>query len=164
VKQHDTPKKFPPGLEDARRFPLVEALFGRRSRRFPLGGEIPDGPFTYASRHEPVPLSEIEQVPVLSAVGGNTGWNPPHPPVTQGTVNGSEDSGRLQWIDRSRIPGIPTKSSSPLHQGDGGRHPEREKDLCETLVEVVPYEIVPVHSRQDEFRIVHTYFRSHNTT
>jgi hypothetical protein len=26
-------------------FPLVEALFGRRSRRFALGGEIPDGPW-----------------------------------------------------------------------------------------------------------------------
>ena len=25
-------------------FPLVDALYGRRSRRFPVGGEIPDGP------------------------------------------------------------------------------------------------------------------------
>jgi hypothetical protein len=33
-------------LED---FPLVEALFGRRSRRFALGGEIPDGPLAYRS-------------------------------------------------------------------------------------------------------------------
>jgi len=40
-------------LED---FPLVEALFGRRSRRFARGGEIPDGPLAYRSRHEPVPL------------------------------------------------------------------------------------------------------------
>src|SRR3954454_20124717 len=36
-------------------FPLVEALFGRRSRRFALGDEIPDGPLAYRSRHEPVP-------------------------------------------------------------------------------------------------------------
>ena len=28
-------------------FPLVEALYGRRSRRFPMGGEIPDGPLAY---------------------------------------------------------------------------------------------------------------------
>ena len=31
-------------LED---FPLVEALFGRRSRRFARGGEIPDGPLAW---------------------------------------------------------------------------------------------------------------------
>jgi hypothetical protein len=41
-------------------FPLVEALFGRRSRRFALGGAIPDGPLAYRSRREPLPLSELE--------------------------------------------------------------------------------------------------------
>src|SRR5688572_24814197 len=56
-------------------FPLVEALFGRRSRRFALGDEIPDGPLTYRSRHEPVPLSDLERMLVLSAMGGTTGWH-----------------------------------------------------------------------------------------
>jgi hypothetical protein len=31
-------------LRELATFPLVEALYGRRSRRFALGGEIPDGP------------------------------------------------------------------------------------------------------------------------
>ena len=35
-------------------FPLVEALFGRRSRRFALGDEIPDGPLAYKSEHDPL--------------------------------------------------------------------------------------------------------------
>jgi len=66
----------PPGLSDAlKRFPLAEAIFGRRSRRFPLGGSIPDGPLAYASRHEPMPLSEIEEMLVLAACAGNTGWH-----------------------------------------------------------------------------------------
>ena len=30
-------------LRDLAAFPLVEALFGRRSRRFALGDELPDG-------------------------------------------------------------------------------------------------------------------------
>jgi len=59
-------------LED---FPLVAALFGRRSRRFALGGEIPDGPLAYRSEHEAVPLSEMERMLVLSAMGGTTGWH-----------------------------------------------------------------------------------------
>ena len=43
----------PDPLEDLAAFPFVEALFGRRSRRFALGDEIPDGPLAYKSRQEP---------------------------------------------------------------------------------------------------------------
>jgi hypothetical protein len=56
-------------------FPLVEALFGRRSRRFALGGEIPDGPLAYRSSHQPLPLDELERLLVLTAMGGTTGWD-----------------------------------------------------------------------------------------
>lgn len=56
-------------------FPLVEALFGRRSRRFALGDEIPDGPLAYRSRQEPLALTELERMLVLSAMGGTTGWH-----------------------------------------------------------------------------------------
>src|SRR3954452_17416250 len=56
-------------------FPLVEALYGRRSRRFALGAEIPDGPLAYRSKHDPLPLSEPERMLVLSAMGGTTGWH-----------------------------------------------------------------------------------------
>lgn len=56
-------------------FPLVDALYGRRSRRFALGGEVPDGPLAYQSSHEPLPLTELERMLVLSAMGGTTGWH-----------------------------------------------------------------------------------------
>ena len=46
----------PPGYDDLLQFGLVEALLGRRSRRFFRGAEIPDGHFAYASRHPPLPL------------------------------------------------------------------------------------------------------------
>jgi hypothetical protein len=59
-------------LHELAAFPLVEALFGRRSRRFALGDEVPDGPLAYRSRHEPVPLTELERMLVLSAMGGTT--------------------------------------------------------------------------------------------
>jgi hypothetical protein len=62
-------------LEELAAFPLVEALFGRRSRRFALGDELPDGPLAYRSRHEPVPLTDLERMLVLSAMGGTTGWH-----------------------------------------------------------------------------------------
>jgi hypothetical protein len=62
-------------LRGLARFPLVEALLGRRSRRFALGDEIPDGPLAYRSAHDPMPLSELERLLVLGAMGGTTGWH-----------------------------------------------------------------------------------------
>lgn len=66
---------FPPGFGDMLNFPLVRALLGRRSRRFFMGAEIPDGVLAYKSRHDPVPLSELEKLLVILACGGNTGWH-----------------------------------------------------------------------------------------
>jgi len=67
-------ENIPPGFKDALDFKFVDALFGRRARRFFMGASIPDGYFEYASKHEPFPLTELEQMMVLSAAAGNTGW------------------------------------------------------------------------------------------
>ena len=48
-------------LDQAWNYPLFEALYRRRSRRFGLGFEMPEGPFKYKSAHAPVPLSELEE-------------------------------------------------------------------------------------------------------
>ncbi|MFQ4143493.1 hypothetical protein [Chlorogloeopsis sp. ULAP02] len=68
-------KIYPRGLKTALEFPLIEALFGRRARRFSLGASIPDGSLAFTSRHQPFPLSELEQMMVLTAAAGNTGWH-----------------------------------------------------------------------------------------
>src|SRR6185437_3807377 len=62
-------------LERLATFPLLDAIYGRRSRRFPLGGEIPDGVLAYRSQHEALPLTEIERLLVLTTMGGTTGWH-----------------------------------------------------------------------------------------
>ena len=56
-------------------FSLLEALFGRRARRFGLGMEIPSGPLTFTSRHPPLPLSAFERDLLVTAATGVTGWN-----------------------------------------------------------------------------------------
>jgi hypothetical protein len=68
----------PPGYKDMLAFSLVDALLGRRSRRFFRGAEIPDGVFAYKSRFEPEPLSELEKMLVIAACGGNTSWHHMH--------------------------------------------------------------------------------------
>ena len=65
----------PHELEELQRFPLMHALFGRRARRFGLGMEIPSGPLAFRSRHEPLPLSELEKSLLIAAGTGVSGWN-----------------------------------------------------------------------------------------
>ena len=66
---------IPAGFQDMLSFPLVEALLGRRSRRFFMGAEVPDGVFTYKSGQKALPLSDLEKMLVVSACGGNTSWH-----------------------------------------------------------------------------------------
>lgn len=63
------------GFQDMLEFGLVEALLGRRSRRFFMGAEIPEGVFAYKSKHDVLPLSELEKLLVVTACGGNTNWH-----------------------------------------------------------------------------------------
>jgi hypothetical protein len=70
-----TNPKLSKTLNDLLKFPLMEAIAGRRSRRFCMGAEIPDGVLAFKSKHNPLPLSEIEQLLILSAMGGVTGWH-----------------------------------------------------------------------------------------
>ena len=63
------------GIQNMLSFPLMEALLGRRSRRFFRGAEIPDGVFRYKSDQKPLQLTELEKMLVVSACGGNTSWH-----------------------------------------------------------------------------------------
>lgn len=62
------------GLVEAATFPLIEAIHGRRSRRFAKGASIPNGPLAYTSTEAPEALDPTEQILLLSTVAGNTGW------------------------------------------------------------------------------------------
>jgi hypothetical protein len=69
-------------LDQAWSYPLFEALYGRRSRRFGLGFEMEEGPFRYKSAHAPVPLTELEEALLVGAGAGFSGlafWDLPTP-------------------------------------------------------------------------------------
>jgi hypothetical protein len=61
--------------DDLMQFPFMEALFGRRARRFGMGMEIPSGPLAYKSEKDALPLSETEQMLLVAAATGISGWN-----------------------------------------------------------------------------------------
>lgn len=62
-----------PGLDQMKRYGLLEALLKRRSRRYSRGIEIEGGPTQYTSKHDPHPLSEREQAILAFAACGITG-------------------------------------------------------------------------------------------
>ncbi|MBL9155765.1 MAG: hypothetical protein JNK37_25030 [Verrucomicrobiales bacterium] len=64
----------PPGFEDLQAYPLLEAMGHRRSRRFALGAEMPEGPLGYQSRSSPVPLSTLEEAVLVHGAAGLTGF------------------------------------------------------------------------------------------
>jgi hypothetical protein len=69
-------------LDQAWTYPLFEALYRRRSRRFGLGFEMQEGPFRFKSAHAPVPLTELEEALLVGAGVGFTGlafWDLPTP-------------------------------------------------------------------------------------
>ena len=66
------------GNEAARKawnYPLFDAIFNRRSRRMPLGAEIPAGATKYRSDKRPMPLDEIEEALLVEAGTRISGMN-----------------------------------------------------------------------------------------
>jgi hypothetical protein len=72
--QPETPRHATP-LHSVLQFPLLEALFGRRARRFGLGMTIPSGPLAYRSEKDPIPLTDQEQMLLVAAATGVSGWS-----------------------------------------------------------------------------------------
>jgi hypothetical protein len=70
----DSYTPLPRGLVEAATFPLIEAIHGRRSRRFAKGASIANGPLAYTSKEAPEALHPTEQMLLISTVAGNTGW------------------------------------------------------------------------------------------
>jgi hypothetical protein len=63
-------------------YPLFDALFGRRSRRFGLGFEMTEGPFKHKSQHTSLPLSDLEEAILVAAGIGFSGtalWDQSRP-------------------------------------------------------------------------------------
>jgi hypothetical protein len=61
-------------LDRLSRYPLLDALLGRRSRRFGRGMRMAGGPLAYTSTRAPQPLSELEEALLVFAACGLTGF------------------------------------------------------------------------------------------
>lgn len=76
-------------LKEVNAYPLMSALFGRRSRRFGWGMEIPSGPLAYKSELPPTPLDDFERAMLIAAGLGVSGCHNgiPHTSSQPGLCN-----------------------------------------------------------------------------
>jgi hypothetical protein len=115
-------------IEELSKFPLLEALFGRRSRRFGLGMEIPDGPLAYRSQHEALPLSDLERTLLVLCGAGISGWST----GIEYSRSGQADTGcnyPLRLVGRTFATGAGVHSSELIFTDDSGTYITQFRDL-----------------------------------
>ena len=87
-------------VQKAWSYPLLDAIFQRRARRFPLGATMPGSVSPFQSTKAPVPLDEIEEAMLVMAGTGISGTNLADLPFND--QNGSNFCGNtmLQFVGR----------------------------------------------------------------
>ena len=114
--------KIPEGLTEAFNFGLLDSIFSRRSRRFGLGMEVPEGNLKFKSNHPPVALSELEEAVLIWAGTGTTG-------LSLGDLPRSGISWLFQWTGRSWPCSCNSHSTELFYTNDDGVYMVRLFDL-----------------------------------
>lgn len=95
------------GLKRAFNVPFTQAIFSRRSRRFGLGMEVPEGPLAYKSNSPPIPLSREEEAFICWMGTGIKSQNlsdmPPHVGLDLEVQFTSRSNPSLGCLHRSEI-------------------------------------------------------------
>src|ERR671914_1320296 len=149
IDEHSSqpPLQFSKALESITQFPLLQALAGRRSRRFCLGAEIPEGPLAFKSNQKPFPLTELEQTLLLTSMSGSTGWHytisydvatrPQLPSFSAGPAGRTFPSAAgfhisdLFFTDDNGTYYFPTRDFHPPSEGYRGKREQLEDYLTE---------------------------------
>ena len=82
-------------------YPLFDAIFNRRSRRFALGAEIPGGPTKHKSDKPPLPLDEIEEAMLVWAGTGISGMNLSDLPYAYADGKSASGNTMIQFTGRT---------------------------------------------------------------
>ncbi len=114
--------KIPEGFDKAINFGLLDSIFSRRSRRFGLGMEIPEGTLKYKSSHDPLPLSELEEAFLIWSGTGTTG-------LSLGDLPRTGISWLFQWTGRSWPCSCNSHSTELFYTNDDGMYMVKLFDL-----------------------------------
>lgn len=126
-------------LDSVRRawnYPLFQAIFQRRARRFPLGAEMPGGVAPFKSDKESVPLDEIEEAMLVMVGTGLSGLNLSDLPFSDAAGGSWCGNTMIQFTGRTYASPCGSHGTELFFTNDEGAFMVKMRDeLPEKLVE-----------------------------
>jgi hypothetical protein len=111
-------------------YPLFDAIFNRRSRRFSLGAEIPGGPTKHKSDKPPMPLDEVEEAMLVWAGTGISGMNLSDLPYAYDNGKSTSGNTMIQFTGRTWASPCGSHSTELIYFNDEGSYVVSLKDVC----------------------------------
>lgn len=103
-------------------YPLFDAIFQRRARRFPLGATMPGDLAPYTSTKEPVPLDEIEEAMLVMAGTGISGINLADLPFNEQSGGNFCGNTMLQFVGRTYASACGSHGTELFFTNDDGTY------------------------------------------
>ena len=116
-------------VQKAWNYPLFDAIFQRRARRFPLGAAMPGDLAPFTSTKEPIPLDEIEEAMLVMAGTGISGVNLADLPYNEGE-GGANFCGNtmLQFVGRVYASACGSHGTELFYTNDEGTYMVQLRD------------------------------------
>ncbi|MEX0800696.1 MAG: hypothetical protein WD379_05710 [Dehalococcoidia bacterium] len=109
-------------------YPLFDAIFQRRARRFPLGAEMPAGVAPFKSTKEPVPLDEIEEAMLVMAGTGISGLNLSDLPFNDNAGSNWCGNTMIQFVGRTYASACGSHGTELFFTNDEGTYLVQMRD------------------------------------
>ena len=109
-------------------FPLFDAIFQRRARRFPLGAEMPGDLAPFKSSKAPVPLDEIEEAMLVMAGTGISGINLADLPYNDQAGSNFCGNTMLQFVGRTYASACGSHGTELFYTNDEGTYMVQLRD------------------------------------
>ncbi|MBI1886228.1 MAG: hypothetical protein HYS09_07970 [Chloroflexi bacterium] len=109
-------------------YPLFDAIFQRRARRFPLGAQMPGDLAPFKSNKEPIPLDEIEEAMLVMAGTGISGLNLSDLPFNDAAGQNWCGNTMLQFVGRTYASACGAHGTELFFTNDEGTYLVKMRD------------------------------------
>jgi hypothetical protein len=115
-------------VRNAWSYPLFDAIFQRRARRFPLGATMPGDVSPFTSTKDPVPLDEIEEAMLVMAGTGISGVNLADLPYNDKAGSNFCGNTMLQFVGRVYASACGSHGTELFYTNDEGTYMVQFRD------------------------------------
>ncbi len=137
-------------VQKAWSYPLFDAIFQRRARRFPLGATMPGDVAPFRSTKEPVPLDEIEEALLVMAGTGISGVNLADLPFNDSAGSNFCGNTMIQFVGRVYASACGSHGTELFFTNDEGTYMVKLRDK-------LPHDMQEFDDREDREKIVQAF-------